>query len=46
VSNARALAEGISEAMNGGALAAVPAIVAAAWLLFCSWRWRWSRKSG
>jgi hypothetical protein len=37
---ARALAEGISEAMNCGALALVIASVAAAWMAFWAWRRR------
>jgi len=37
---ARALAEGISEFMNCGALGFLIAIVTALWLLFCTWRWR------
>jgi len=37
---ARVLAEGISEAMNCGALGFLLTVVTAAWLLFCSWRWR------
>ena len=40
---ARALAEGISEAMNCGALAVVVALVLALWLLFGTWRWHWRR---
>jgi hypothetical protein len=39
---ARALAEGISEAMNCEALALLVALVAAAWLGF--WRWRLRRR--
>ncbi len=38
--NARALAEGISEAMNAGALGFLPTAAAASWLSFCTWRWR------
>ncbi len=38
---ARMLAEGISEAINCGALAIVVALVAAFWLLFATWRWLW-----
>jgi hypothetical protein len=37
---ARALAEGISEAMNCSALGFLFSVVAALWLLLCSWRWR------
>jgi len=37
---ARRLAEGISEAMNCGAVGFLFAIVAALWLGFCAWRWR------
>jgi hypothetical protein len=37
---ARALAEGISEAMNCGALAVLFALAAALWLAFGTWRWR------
>jgi hypothetical protein len=39
----RALAEGLSEAMNCGALAVVVAAVLALWLLFSTWRWHWRR---
>jgi hypothetical protein len=39
----RVLAEGISEAMNCGALGAVIASVLALWLLFGTWRWHWRR---
>ena len=37
---ARALAEGISEAVNWGALAFLITVVAALWLGVCSWKWR------
>jgi Na+/proline symporter len=37
---ARALAEGISEAMNSGACGFLLAVVAAIWLGFCCWKWR------
>jgi len=37
---ARALAEGISEAMNWSAFGLLIALVAALWLGFCTWRWR------
>jgi hypothetical protein len=37
---ARALAEGISEAMNCSALGLVVAGIGALWLGFCTWRWR------
>jgi hypothetical protein len=37
---ARALAEWISAAMHSGALGVIFAVVAALWLLFCTWRWR------
>jgi MFS family permease len=43
---ARVLAEGISAAMNCGALAIVVALGAVLWLLFASWRWHWSRRAG
>ncbi len=36
---ARRLAEGISEAMNCGAVGFLFAVVAALWLGFCAWRW-------
>ena len=38
---ARALAEGISEAMNCGALVLLVAMILALWLLFGTWRWHW-----
>jgi biopolymer transport protein ExbB len=41
---ARALAEGVSEAMNCGALALLIALVAAVWLAL--WGWRGSRPRG
>jgi vacuolar-type H+-ATPase subunit I/STV1 len=37
---ARALAEGISVAMNCGALGFLLGVIAALGLLFCAWRWR------
>ena len=37
---ARALGEGISEAMNCGALGLIVAVLGALWLGFCTWRWR------
>ena len=37
---ARVLAEGISELMNSSAFGFLIAVVAALWLLFCTWRWR------
>ena len=40
---ARVLAEGISEAMNCGALGVAIAVPAAVWLLFATWRWHWRR---
>ncbi|HEY8075218.1 MAG TPA: hypothetical protein VIF62_13935 [Labilithrix sp.] len=43
-SKARALAEGISEAMNCGAMSLALDLFAALWLLAGTWRWRWSVK--
>ncbi len=40
VKRAAALATGISEALNNGALGLLVAMVGAAWLGFCTWRWR------
>jgi hypothetical protein len=37
---ARVLAEGISEAMNCGALGFLLTVIAALWLSFFTWRWR------
>jgi hypothetical protein len=42
--SARHLAEGISEAMNGGALVVSVAMILALWLLFGTWRWHWRRR--
>jgi hypothetical protein len=43
---ARLLARGIAEAFYSGTFALLVAAVAALWLLFATWRWRWStRKS-
>lgn len=41
-SNARLLGEGISDAMNLTALGMGLAVLAAAWLLAMTWRYRWS----
>jgi hypothetical protein len=40
VDRARTLAEGISVAMNCGALGLLVAVMSAAWLGFCTWQWR------
>jgi nitric oxide reductase large subunit len=40
---ARTLGEGISEAMNLGALWLLVAVVGMLWLGFCTWRWRTPR---
>ncbi len=37
---ARVLASGISESLSTSALAMLTAGVDAAWLIFCTWRWR------
>lgn len=42
---ARALGEGISEAINCGALVILLAAALALWLLFGTWRWRWSARA-
>lgn len=38
----RLLAEGISEAINCGALVVAVAVVTALWLLLGTWRWYWA----
>jgi hypothetical protein len=39
---ARMLANGIAEAIYGGALVLTIELVAALWLVFATWRWHWS----
>lgn len=41
---ARLLGQGISEAMNCTAIGMVLAVVATAWMLGLTWRYRWSRR--
>jgi hypothetical protein len=38
---ARVLAEGISASLNCGAIEVLIALLATAWLLFCTYRWHW-----
>jgi hypothetical protein len=44
---ARLIGQGVSRALNCGALAVLAAILAAGWLLYGTWRWHWAgRRAG